>query len=251
LTNNELLDLIRKEYYRIQPEECSVFFKKRDRRIPCLPNLQKRFGKTYNGILIMAGIKDDDLNFVRRNKEEYLNKLKEVTLRLGYVPSINEFISLGYTASIIKKYFGSYANAVKELGYQEYKYKTPVNVTENNQELLEMYINFSNKIGKPASGLDLSKSSAIYHSGVFVIRFGSMKNLKKEAGFKIIDKNQEIYKKEDIKNKLIQLYKKKGGRLKVKEIKADNELPCYTTILIKFRTTKIVEVWEEIESSIA
>lgn len=253
MTNIELLDLIRKEYYRIQPKECADFFKKRDRRIPCLPNLQKIFGKTYNGILILAGIPDDDLNFVRRNKEEYLNKLKEVIMKLGYVPSRNEFIDLGYTASILKEYFGSYANAVKELGFDESDYKThktSVRVTESKEELLQMYINFSNKIGKPASFEDLTNSDEIYNPGVFIIRFGSMKNLKKEAGFEMIEKNSEIYKKEDVKNRLILLYKKKGGRLTVEEINADDQLPAYTTVLIKFQTTKIGIVWEEIESEL-
>lgn len=250
MNNIELLNLIREEYYKINPKECSDFFKKRDRRIPCLPILQKRFCKTYNGILIMAGVKDDDLRFVRRDKEEYLEKLREVILKLGYIPSSNEFIALGYTSSIIRKYFGSYANAVKELNYQEYKYnyKTPVNVVESKEELLKMYINFSNKIGKEASTEDLQNSNEIYNSGIFIIRFGSMKNLKKEAGFQVIDRNNEIYNKEDIKNKLIQLYKKKGSRLTVQELKANNELPSYTTILIKFNTTKLVDVWKEIET---
>jgi hypothetical protein len=250
VNNIELLHLIREEYYRIKPEKCFEFFEKRDRIIPCLPILKKRFGKTYNGILIMAGVKDDDLNLVRRNKEEYLNKLKEVTSKLGYVPSCNEFLALGYTPRIIKKYFGSYANAVKELNYQEYKYKTPVKVNESKQELLEMYIDYSKKIGKPASCLDLEKSNEIYNPGVFTIRFGSMNNLKKEAGFQIIYGNSEIYSKEDIRNKLIELHKKKGGRLTIKEIKAENELPGLITILSKFNTTKILDVWEEIESSI-
>lgn len=199
----------------------------------------------------MAGVKDDDLKFVRRNKEEYLNKLREVTLRLGYIPSTNEFIALGYTPSILKRYFGSYANAVKELDYQEYKYKTPVSVKEDNKQLLEKYIAFSNKIGKPASWLDLEKSSNIYNPGVFTIRFGGIKDLKREAGFEVIDKNNEIYNKKEIQNKLIQLYKEKGKRLSVKEIKESLELPCLATILRKYKTTKISEVWEEIESRIA
>lgn len=251
MTNIELLDLIREEFYRIQPEGCFDFFRKRDRRIPCLPNLQKRFGKTYNEILLMAGVKDDDLNFVRRNNEEYLNKLKEVILKLGYVPSITEFNSLGYSASILKRYYGSYANAVKKLDCEEYRYKTPVSVNESKVQLLEKYVDFSNKIGKPASWLDLEKSSNIYNPGVFTIRFGGMKDLKREAGFEVINKNNEIYNKKDIQNKLIQLYKEKGKRLSVKEINESLELPCLATILRKYKTTKISEVWEEIESRIA
>lgn len=250
MNDEELLNLIKNEYKRIKPNNCWEFFKQRDRRIPCLQNLQKRFKGTYNDILIMAGISDDDLNCVRRDKEQYLKKLEEVCNKLGYIPSTNEFIQLGYTPQILAKYFGSYSEAVKEIKKGYVGYKTPVVVKETKEELLKMYIHYSNKIGKPASCTDLAKSKEIYNPGVFLIRFGSMKDLKEEAGFPPIITNKTEYTKKGIKNILKERYLEIGRRLTVEEIKLDNRLPAHATILRKFQTTKMEDIWKEIELSI-
>lgn len=144
----ELLDLIKENYEKIKPKTCTEFFKHRDKRIPCLPTLQKLFGMTYNQILIKAGIADDNLNFVRRDQEQYLEKLKEITEEIGYVPSVNQFISLGYSPSILAKYFGSYENAAKIID-SEYKSKKRFEkVDESKEELLDRYIEYSKKLEK-------------------------------------------------------------------------------------------------------
>lgn len=41
INKNELLDLIKENYIKIKPKTCSEFFKLRDKKIPCLPTLQK------------------------------------------------------------------------------------------------------------------------------------------------------------------------------------------------------------------
>lgn len=250
MNDKELLGLIKNEYYRINPKGCWDFFKKRDKRIPCLPTLQKRFNKTYNEILIMVGIPEEELNFVRRTPREYLEKLRNISLELGYIPSANEFRERGYTPETLVRYFGSYSNAVKKLNFDVQTHKTPIKVKETNEELLEMYIDFSNKIGRPASYTDLVENDEIYHADVFTIRFGGMMGLKEAAGFPIIDRNNSKYTKEQIKKKLKNLYIKNGGRLKVEELKENLSLPSYATILRYFKTTTINDVWNEIENDI-
>ncbi|MFD3156705.1 homing endonuclease associated repeat-containing protein [Haloimpatiens sp. FM7330] len=248
MTNDELLELIKNEYYRIKPKGCWDFMKKRDKRIPCLSKLKERFGKTYNQILIMSGISDDELNFVRRNKEQYLEKLKQISMELGYVPSHQEFLKMGYSPSILKKYYGSYLNAVRELGINFNLSETPIIVKESKEELLDMYIRFSESLGGPASCNDLEKSKRIYNAGVFRIRFGGMKGLKKSAGFEPIYKNNEKYTKEYIKNMLRKLYIENNRRLTAKEMAEDSDLPSLVTVLTKFKTTKISDIWQEIEN---
>lgn len=77
MTNLTLLHLIREEYYKIQPQGCDDFFEKRDKRIPCLQRLQKRFGKTYDEILIMAGVRNDI-----KDNEDFLRALEEFPYEL-------------------------------------------------------------------------------------------------------------------------------------------------------------------------
>ncbi|NBI06091.1 homing endonuclease associated repeat-containing protein [Senegalia massiliensis] len=250
MSDKELLELIKEEYKRIKPKGCWDFFKKRDKRIPCLQNLQKKFNKTYNEILIMSGISDEELNYVRRDKKQYLDKLNEIYESLGYMPSQSEFIKLGYTPKVLAKYFGSYANAAKKIKDDFENHKTPTKIKESKEQLLKMYIEYSNKIGKPASYNDLLKSNKIYDPSIFLIRFGSMSKLKEEAGFPPIITNKTTYTKEDIKIKLIDLYLKKNKKVTVKQINSQEDLPCLKTILTKFKKTSMTEVWQEIEDSI-
>ena len=77
-----------------------------------------------------------------------------------------------------------------------------------------------------------------------------MKGLKEEAGFPPIITNKTEYTKEGIKEILIEIYLEVGRRLTVEEIKLDNRLPTHSTILRKFQTTKMEDIWKEIEISI-
>ncbi|MCD3319507.1 hypothetical protein G8V07_11485 [Clostridium botulinum D/C] len=118
-------------------------------------------------------------------------------------------------------------------------------VKETNEELLQMYINFSKKIGKSASVKDLNSNKEIYNADVFTIRFGGMTELKELAGFKTINGNKK-YTKEKIKELLLQKFKEKGRRLYNSEINKDKDLPCTKTVCQYFHTTKTSIVWEQI-----
>lgn len=117
-----------------------------------------------------------------------------------------------------------------------------------------MYIKFSKKLGRLANSKDLDNSEDIYNSDVFIIRFASMYNLKKEANkvlkLNIDLRNREKYTKEEILNMLIKEYKNYNRRLTNVEVNNNKNLPSASTILRKFTTTKMGEVWANVEEYI-
>lgn len=252
--NKELLDLIKEDFYRIKPINCNDFFKRRDKRIPCLPALQKKFnGATYNDILQIAGVDDTELHFVRRNREEILSKLRYIISNNNYIPSSVEVCKYGVCRETIIKEFGSWKKAIKEAVNKDIQLRKLVNVKETNEELLEMYIEFSNKIGKGdigASGIDLNESQEIYNAGVFMLRFAGMNQLRSLAGFPPQYNRRIINSKENITQILTEKIIRKGRFLTATEISEDKELPALATILKYFRNTKLSEVNKEILQNI-
>lgn len=246
--NKELLDLIREDFYRINPAGCNDFFKRRDRRIPCLPVLKKKFNNaSYNDILQYAGIEDTNLHYVRRNREEILIKLRRIIESNG-IPPVSRINEFGMTSETIVEEFGSYEEGIKKAVNQEVMVKKFDYVKESDEELLQMYIEFSYKIGKGdtgASGVDLNRSNEIYNAGIFMIRFGGMNELRKLAGFFPKYNGKIVYQKENIIQGLTKKIISKGNFLTAKEIVEDTELPAFATILRHFKTTKISQVNKE------
>lgn len=245
LSDEELLNLIKNEFYRIKSKGHVDFFKKRDRRIPCYLVLQDRFnGLTYNEILIKAGVKNEELNCIRLTNEELINELTKLTKELGHIPNKNEMKKHHISPQVLQKKFGTVENAIKKLD-ENYSLKKQTKVTENNEELLQKYIKFSMKLGHPASSDELDRSNEIYNSGVFSIRFGGMMELKKAAGFEFIDTNNRKWSKSKVEKLLLKIRKEKGKKLTTRDIL--NKISI-NTILKFYKTTKISKVFTEIES---
>lgn len=244
LTDDEILEIIRDEYLEIEPTGCWDFFK-RKKKSPSLPYLQKRFGLTFNKILIKAGISEENLNFVRRSKDEYLEKIKGLYSKLGHTPTVKEFIANGYSIEVINRMFGSYNNAIKECGLEPNEYKSKI--TSSKTELLKLYKEISSKIGKPASAKDID-SLCTFSSGVFSLRFNGFNNLRKLAGYEESVSGEKLhYSKEIITELLIKEYYKTKRHLTKEEIQNNKGLPSPTTILKYFKTTKLFDVWAEID----
>lgn len=244
LNDQELLNLIKAEFYRIQPKGCWDFFKQ-SKNIPCLPTLQKRFNKTYNEILILAGIPDEELNFVRRDKKIYLQQLKMVADKLGHPPSAKEFNKQGYCSATLRKLFGSYNNALRSAGLEINM--TRKKITYNKSELKKQYLNLSKKLGNPASCNDLDNAKDLPNSSSFPLRFGGMKGLKETAGMAPSTHGPKPkYSKELIIKMLMDECNKLGRCLTVAEINSNPSLPTHVTILKYFKTTSIVDVWKEV-----
>lgn len=120
-------------------------------------------------------------------------------------------------------------------------------VKESNEELLEMYKEFSEKIGahNGASMSQLKRYGFKYSETVLLRRFGSWKNVKELCGYSF--NLGTMYSKDEIITLLMDARKKYGRRLSQKEINKDQTLPVLETILKFFKTTKISEVWDELE----
>lgn len=246
LNDKELLELIRKEYYRIQPKGFVEFFKKRDKRIPCYPSLKKRFNNvTYNRILELAGIKREELNFFRSTDEEYIDKVNYLCKKLGRIPTCKELKENNICCNVLVKRFSSVQKFFDEFE-TEYTMRKNTKVPDGKELLLKKYIEFSNKLGHPASTDELNYSKEIYNAGVFAIRFNGISGLKKAAGYDYIDKNKK-WSKDKIHNLLISKRQEKGKRLVLSDLKGEISIQ---TVDKYYETTKIREVFDLIEKEI-
>ncbi|WP_231258602.1 homing endonuclease associated repeat-containing protein [Clostridium botulinum] len=242
-TDKELLDMLKKELKRIGTVEQIKFDKLRGENIPSTTFYRIHFNKTWIELLQEIGYTYKDIKFIKFSREELMKILKDLYKELEHTPSIAELNKFGFSERQFKNLFGSWNNAITSVGLEKNIEK--IYVKETNEELLQMYINFSKKIGKSASVKDLNSNKEIYNADVFTIRFGGMTELKELAGFKTINGNKK-YTKEKIKELLLQKFKEKGRRLYNSEINKDKDLPCTKTVCQYFHTTKTSIVWEQI-----
>lgn len=123
-------------------------------------------------------------------------------------------------------------------------------VSETNEELLEMYKEFSEKIGahNGASMIQLKRYGFKYSETVLLRRFGSWKNVKELCGYTF--NLGTMYSKEEIVKLLMEAREKYGRRLSQKEINKDPNLPTLETVLKFFKTTKISSIWDELEKNL-
>ena len=123
-------------------------------------------------------------------------------------------------------------------------------VTESNEELLNMYKEFSERIGaiNGASMKQLKTYGFKYSETVLLRRFGSWKNVKELCDYTF---NQgPMYSREKVTKLLMMAREKYGRRLSQNEINKDPDLPVLETVLKVFKTTKISEVWDELEREV-
>ncbi|MCC5439782.1 hypothetical protein EJM73_06435 [Clostridium botulinum] len=250
-TDEYLLKIFKEEYYKINPISKAQFGKEKSSNIPSFTYYRNRFNKTWNELKKLAGI--HEIINERRTKEEWIKIIKDVVDDLGYIPSSNKFEEICCSTKSFEPVLGNYNNALKEIGFEPPN-ESPVIVEVDTKKLLEMYIEFSKKLGRLASNGELDNSKDIYNADVFIIRFGSMYALKKEANkileFDIDLQNKEKYTREKILNLLIQEYKVYNRRLTNKEVNINKNLPSISTILRKFTTTKMNVVWCYVEKFI-
>ena len=120
-------------------------------------------------------------------------------------------------------------------------------VTLTNNELIKIYKEFSEKIGaiRGASVSQMKKYNFPYSQSVYTKRFGPWKEFKTLCGYDF--KLGTFYSKEEISENMLAARDKIGRRLSQNEINKDKSLPTVDTILKYFKTTKLSEVWNELE----
>lgn len=243
-SDKELLQILKNELKRLNTNKWLDYERNRNKEYPSVTFYKRRFKCSWNKLLKKAGYKDNEINNIRRTKEELIKMLKNIAKEIGHTPSITELSKLGHNEGLFKDNFSSYNEAVRLAGLKPNT--SPVDIKETNEELLQMYIDFSNKIGKSASFNDLNKSNEVYNADVFCIRFGGMVELKKLAGFTTMETSNKKYTKKILKEMLLEEYNRLGRQPSNNELRANKSLPSLNTFLRYFKTTKMSEVWEEV-----
>ncbi|MFJ7954194.1 hypothetical protein ACIQZG_22080 [Lysinibacillus sp. NPDC096418] len=126
---------------------------------------------------------------------------------------------------------------------------TDTNITESDKELLKMYYKFYFSLGRVPTPADLDRSDEIYNSDVFLIRFGTMSNIRRLTGVPQIKITKEdLITKEAIKQDLISIYKE-FGRVTNRRLKELSEYEI-SYIYKCFDTRKLNDIWMEIEKEL-
>ncbi|WP_367735329.1 hypothetical protein [Bacillus nitratireducens] len=207
-----------------------------------------RFNKTWSELLILAECPKTRINKYKFSKEELASVIREIAIKVNKTPSLIDLQKEGIAESQIYSLFKTYQDALIYSNIDVVFSKID-KVTETQEDLLKIYIDFCEKIGKVASAKDLNQSDEIYNANVFSIRFNGLNNLRKLANLPTCVRNNRRYSKDELKRILILLYKEKGGRLTNKEL-LEHKLHS-TTIMRYFETTSMNSVWEHIEKNVS
>lgn len=246
LTDEELLKLMKKEITRIGSTTFESFYKNKSKGIPSFSYIQNRFNVKWNEFLELL---DLEINLKDMTKEELIGELKSLSEELGKTPSIIDLTEKGISLTKYINAFETYNKALEESGLDIHFIRNKV--THSDEELLQMYIDLCNRLGKTATLKDIDNHLE-YKADVFVIRFGGINALRKLAGVESRKSNHR-YTKRELEEILTELYKKHNRRLtnkEFKELSKNNEVPCMSTLMRYFKTTKMAEVWEEIENKL-
>jgi len=164
--------------------------------------------------------------------------------KMGRQPTTTELKNNGFPRRVSN---GNINDFLKKIGVVE-KNKTPSLVTESDEELVDIYVKFSKKVGanNGATRIDLNCSDEIHNACVFENRFGGLDGLRKICGYEPISLGRKKYTKKKLTQILICEYEKEKRTLTKKEMKNIEGLPSIPTVFRYFNTTKTSEVWEKV-----
>ncbi len=120
--------------------------------------------------------------------DQLLAKITEIKEKLGYVPSLKEFVKECGTERykhLIFTTFGSWANALSMLKYEQ-KENTSQMPKYTDEELLEYLVNFAKTNGRVPTCSD-SKRDFLPSKDTYRVRFGSFERAKELAGLSSIN----------------------------------------------------------------
>lgn len=245
MIDEEILSIVKSELERIGSTTIVDYHNKRNDNAPSVRFLTDRLNMKWNEILKILGF---EVNVEQRSKKEWLQLLRNIADDLGRTPSINDLADYGLNETTYKLNFGTWNNAIREAGLDINHEK--MEVTHTDEELLQMYKDLCIRLGHAATGSEINYYLP-YKEDVFAIRFGGLQNLRKLVGFDEGKSQVKKYSKKEIERKLIEQYKIHNRRLTNKELsqlsKGNDNFPSLSSILRYFKTTKMSEVWEEIE----
>lgn len=181
----------------------------------------------------------------RKTNEEMIKDILDVYNTLKKAPSASEFDKKKYDHKALSNRFGSWNKAIEAANIVPL-YKTPGVVKETDEELLDMYRGFCEKIGYMARRQDLDESDEIYSSSVFAVRFGSICSLQKLAGYAPRERKKKYTKKYLAE---ILLKEMKENNLSPAQLKKSPNIPAVSTYNRYFQKTSFLEIIKEIEEN--
>lgn len=152
--------------------------------MPCGHVYSNRFGD-YNKALIAAGLKPNvKKQWANFSNEDLSKRLKDLGNRLNKIPSGSDATDDPDTpsASVYEKRFGNFTNALIAAGFKPNPVKQWSHLSD--EELLELLRNFSHKLGKTPTKLEVDKEPGLPHSTVYGRRFKGFTNALIAAGLK-------------------------------------------------------------------
>ncbi|MFW5438917.1 homing endonuclease associated repeat-containing protein [Paenibacillus apiarius] len=245
ISDEELISMVRPLFDRIGSTKKNDYEASRGEDLPSSTYLNTRF-KGWNNFLIRAGFTKDDVNLYRTSKDEYIRQIRNyVEEHDGRVPTIDEWKAAGYSGQI-REIFPTFNDAIIAAGFDPNTVRSST-VTETDEELIQMYVAFSNKLGYPATYNDLLRSPDIYSPNVFTLRFGTLNDLREKAG---LDTSRHGFKydTEELRQMLLD-FKRKYGKPTVRtmrELFKKKGMPDVNTFLRHFQVTSTNKLWEKI-----
>ena len=180
-------------------------------------------------------------------KEDVIKKYEDVKQKLNKdIVGVNDLKKFNISTKSFTKFWGSYANFIEEYEQVDVQVK---HFYYTEEELIKMYIEFSNYLNKEegASDADFEKYAAEYgipsHSH-YRKKFTTASNLKIKAGYEPIRSNYPQFTREQIIELMYKAYKKHKRKLNRVEIKKEKALPSYVTIGRYLNETSIKKIWE-------
>ena len=217
--------------------------------IPSMNYIERHWG--YAEIREALGLKKRIISYSDDYLIENYRKIKRMRKYKGKQITVEMFVKeTGISNTVMTRHFGSWRKFLKLL-----KEKGNTNeiskVTHTNEELLKMYKEFSEKIGKGDTGATRKEVNEgfEYDVGVLEVRFGGLNNMRRLLGFYIEEEREGKYTKELLKEKLLEKYeqcRRKITQKEMKELAKTEKFPAIITFLRYFHTTKMSDVWNEI-----
>jgi hypothetical protein len=208
---------------------------------------------TWTNALKEAGISKKSKKFEIENNlvDELLETFSKEYIKLNYPSKKNYNINRNKLAPS-SSYLETITNKRWNQILEDLNFKVlskPVKTLNSKKEIIEEYKRYSKKIGaiNGATFKELEKSNI--NINTIRLRFGGINGLRLISGYSYKNIHNK-FSKEEIIEILKEKYLEKNRRLTAQEISNDKNIPGITTICSYFFTTKISEVWEEVEKNI-
>lgn len=244
-TNEEILVELKAELIRLNTVTKRIYDSERRSGQYCSQTTCKYLGMNWREVVSLVFSQSEAEMLLP--KEEQLSALKEEFERLGsnkkriYSQNRNKekYPNPDLLCKHLEMSWREITRACDQMNNVE-----GINVAATDEDLIKEYKSLSDKYGRPLTIQELSKNT-IYSFDTYKSHFGTISKLKLMCGYEVRKAYKRTITKEECIQELASLYKKRGKVLTFDEIVEHSNISM-TTILERFNTTKIKEVWDEV-----